>query len=320
MKTLNIKSLCIIMLLLLLSLGVENCKKSWLEPKPLSIFTPENAFVDSRGLYGAISACDQEGRAEFYELTAPIITELTFSDAAVNGIDDRPGPPQNLNIQMTPTAELNGDNNKMKWYWDHAFKIIKYANVVISRIDEATFTSTAERNAVLGMAYFHRSMEYYRLTQQFGDVPFIGREITEPKLDFYSTQREVILKKIKKDMEFAAHWCSDNVDRGRVTKGACQHLLTKICLSLGDFDDALAYSDSLINGGVYHLMTTPFGDIPKEEGDWLWRAQGVVRDDIMSRLHWQANKAIAANKETLLLAISNENLVDSRLDLRVMYN
>jgi starch-binding outer membrane protein, SusD/RagB family len=153
-----------------------------------------------------------------------------------------------------------------------------------------------------------------RLTQQFGDVPFIGQEITAPKLDFYSTDREVILKKIQKDMEFAAQHCSDAADRGRVTKGAAAHLLTKINLALGEFDKAIASASAVIDGGVYSLMRSPFGQIPKEDGDFLTK-QGIVRDDVIARLHGWQNKAIAANKEVLFMVLSREDLVDSRLDL-----
>jgi len=319
MKTSYIKSLCIVLLFIPLSLGLNSCNDEWLEPKPLSIFTPENAFVDSRGLYGALTACEKAMREEFYAFTAPIIFELIFTEECVIGITDRPGPPQNMNVQVNPTSSQNSDNTRLEWYWDQAFRIIKYANVVIDRIDDTEFINEDERNAVLGSAYFHRAYQYYRLTNQFGDVPFIGREVKEPKLDFYSTEREVILRKIKKDMEFAAEWCKDNVDRGRITKGACGHLLTKINLALGEFDDAIESANAVINGGTYSLMKTPFGAIPKEDGNYLTNL-GVVRDDVIARLHWWANKAIAANKEVLLMAISVEELIDSRLDLVTMYN
>jgi hypothetical protein len=83
------------------------------------------------------------------------------------------------------------------WFWLEYYNGIKYSNVVISRIDNTKWTSETERNAVLGSAYFHRAYRYYRLTQQFGDVPFIGKEITEPKLDLATTKREVILEKSK---------------------------------------------------------------------------------------------------------------------------
>ncbi len=318
MRTKNIKFHYRLLLVVSFVLGTIGCKDSYLEPKPLSFFAPENSLIDAKGMYAALTACESNMRQEWYGDGAPIITELVFSEVCVEGTTDKPGPAQNLNIQITPTSELNNTNfNKIGWYWLEQYKGIKSANVVISRIDDATYKNQAERNAVLGSAYFHRAYRYYRLINQFGDVPFIGKEIQEPKLDFQTTKREVILKKIQKDMEFAAANCVDNVDRGRVTKGAAGHLLTKINLALGDFDKAIASATAVINGGSYSLMSTAFGNVPKEDGSYLTKL-GVVRDDVISRLHWWQNKALAANKEVLFMVLSREDLVDSRLDLQIM--
>jgi hypothetical protein len=318
MKTNNIKIYYRLLLVVSFVLGTIGCKDSYLDPKPLSFFAPENSLVDAKGMYAALTACERNMRYEWYGDGCPIVTELLFSEICVEGTTDKPGPAQNMNIQITPTSQLNHtDYNRIGWYWLEGYKGIKYANVVISRIDNATYKNQAERNAVLGSAYFHRAFRYYRLCNQFGDVPFLGKEVQEPKLDFYTTKREVILKKIQKDMEFAAANCQDNVDRGRVTKGAAGHLLTKINLALGEFDKAIASASAVINSGTYSLMTTPFGSVPKEDGNYLTNL-GVVRDDVIARLHWWQNKAIAANKEVLFMVLSKEELVDSRLDLQVM--
>ena len=318
MKPLYKKSISRNYLLLFTVLFTMGCSEEWLEPKPLSIFTPENVFADARGMSGALSACDRDLRDEFYGDAAPITTELWFSEMCVCGTTDKPGPLQNMNIQLTPTSPMNSTNhNRIGWYWQNFYEGIKYANTVISRINTGSFKDETERNAVLGSAYFHRAYRYYRLIHQFGDIPYIGKEITEPRLDFQSTKREVILRKLKKDMEFALVWCSDNVERGRVSKGACAHLLTKINLALGEFDDAIASASSIIDGGVYQLMRNPFGEIPQEAGDYL-RNLGVVRSDVISRLHWCVNKAVSANKEVLCMVISSEDYINSRSDLYTM--
>ncbi|WP_336516351.1 RagB/SusD family nutrient uptake outer membrane protein [Pollutibacter soli] len=294
------------------------CKKDFLEPKPLSIFTPESAFKDPRGIQGALAACDADIRNEMYGDAPPYLTEMMFSDLAAEGMNDNPGTNQNLNNMVTPTSNLdNGNGNRIGWFWNRHYLGIRYANVVIARIDDPVWPTEADRNATLGSAYFHRAMRYYRLVHQFGDVPFIGREIKSPKLDFFSTKREVILEKLKKDLEFAVQWVPDNVDRGKVTKGACGHLLTKVNLALGKFQDAIASASAVIDGGAYNLMRSGFGAIPKEDGDYLTKL-GVVRDDVVARLHWPTNKAIAINKEVLFMTISREELVESRLDLRMM--
>src|SRR5699024_5566884 len=138
------------------------------------------------------------------------------------------------------------------YFWSEGYKGIKYANTVITYIDEPQWDSTdqeqlAQRNAILGRAYFQRAYRYYHLVNEFGDVPWIGKIYSEPKLDFHSVKREVILKEIQKNMRFAVKWVPYKADKGVVSKGACQILLTKIDLALADFDDAIKDASALIN-------------------------------------------------------------------------
>jgi starch-binding outer membrane protein, SusD/RagB family len=305
------------LLMAVLFVTLESCSEDYLKPKPLSIFTPENALTSVASLYNALAACDVQIREETHGDANPYLTELMFSDLTVEGMNDNPGTNQNATLMVTPTANLdNGNGNRILWHIENAYRGLRNAHVVINAVNSIEMEE-AEKNAILGTAYFHRAMRYYRLTQQFGDVPYVGKHITAPRLDFYSTKREVILRKMKEDMEFAVQWVSDNVDRGRPTKGACYHLLTKINLALGEFDDAIASASAVIDGGVYSLMRTPFGEIPQEEGSYL-RDLGVVRDDVVARLHWYVNKHSPANKEVLYMVNSHEDLVSSRVNMSIM--
>lgn len=272
---------------------LSSCE-GWLDPKPLSFYSPENTYVDYKGLKTAIAMCDRDVRyLEFYGDGAAIITELIFSEVAVEGTTDKTSPAQDLNRQIYPDANLNStDYNKIAFYWDALYKGVRDANTIISRIDGAKFDTEELKNEILGMAYFHRAYRYYKLVNQFGDVPFIIEEITEPRLDFFTTKREVILEQMKKDLEFAVLWVPAVMDKGTVTKGACYHLLTKINLALGYFDDAINSSSAVLDGGIHSLMTERFG---KDKND---NTKNVVWD-----LHRPDNKALAENKEVLFLVL-----------------
>lgn len=292
------RSIYILLLTIGTTFGFFSCNEEWLEPQPLSFYAPENTFTDAQGMRGALVACLRNMRYEWYGDGSPIITEQIFSEVAVEGTTDKSGPAQDLNLLITPDAQLNHtDYNRIGWYWYEGYKGIKYANAVITRIDLPEYESEQERNEILGAAYFHRAYRYYRLTQQFGDVPLVLKEYSKPKLDFYSTKREVILQKIKEDLEFAEQWVPDNVDKGLVTKGAVSHLLTKVNLALGLFDDAIQSASNVIDGGVYALMTERFGS---DAGDPL---KNVIWD-----LHRPENKALATNTEALMLVIDRMDI------------
>lgn len=274
------------------------CKKDWLKPKPLSFYTPENAYTTPEALRAALVACERNMRYEWYGDGAPIITQMLFSEVAVDGTTDKSGPAQDLNLQITPDANLNSvDANKIGWYWLEGYKGIKYANTVVTFIDLPEYKSEDERNAILGAAYFHRAYRYYGLCNEFGDVPAVMKLYEDAKLDFYSTKREVILQKMKEDLEFAEKYVPEQVDKGTVSKGAVSHLLTKVNLSLGKFDDAIQSASRVIDGGYHHLMTERFG-IDRNKAD-----KNVIWD-----LHRPENKSLAENREALLLVIDRDNL------------
>lgn len=233
------------------------CSKDWLKPKPLSFYEPDVALSNAEGMYSALTACERNMRHEFFGEAAPILTEIIQSEVAVEGTTDKAGPQMNMDIALLPDANLNSvDFTKVGWYWYEGYKAIKYANIVIARIDKATFESENERNAVLGSAYFQRAYRYFKLVHQFGDVPFLDWEITEPKYDFYSYDRWTILERLKKDLEFAYEWVPETVDRGRTSKAACGVLLMKVAMALSDFDRAITVGKEIV--AKHPLMRSRF--------------------------------------------------------------
>lgn len=256
MEKIRIKKNILLISLATLTLS-SSCSDSWLEPKPLSFYTPENTYIDAAGMYGALTSCERNMRHEFFGDAAPIVTEMIQSDICVEGTTDKAGPQMDMDNALLPDMNLNsGDKTKVGWYWYEGYKAIKYANVVVARIDAAKYKSEEEKKAVLGAAYFQRAYRYFKLTHQFGDIPYLDWEITTPKYDFYSYDRWSILEKIKNDMEFAYQWVPEKVDRGKTSKSACGVLLMKICMTLGDFDRALEIGKEIV--AVHPLMTNRF--------------------------------------------------------------
>ena len=235
---------------------LNSCSESWLEPKPLSFYSPENTYVNAEGLYAALTACERNMRHEYFGGGAPILTEMFLTDLAVHGKTDESASLVDLDNEMLPARTKNDMKGKNKWYWEEGFKGIKYANIAISRLDAAKYKDEAERKAVLGAAYFQRAYRYYKLTHQFGDVPYLNKEITEPKLDFYTYDRWSILEQCKKDMEYAYQWVPEVQPRGRANKDACGVLLMKFCMATGDFDRAIEVGKEVVSR--HPLMTQRF--------------------------------------------------------------
>ncbi|WP_426329556.1 RagB/SusD family nutrient uptake outer membrane protein [Pedobacter sp. R-06] len=276
-------------------LNFSGCKKAFLDSEQLSAYAPEN-LNNLTAMKAALNGLGLATRREFFGDSAPLLTESIFSDVAVDGTTDKNTPAQDLISRITPDANLNSDDfNKIGWYWDNEFVAVRQANTIISNIDKPTYASEAEKNLILGSAYFYRAYYYYRLVHQFGDVPLLLNDLEFPKADFYSTKREVILSKMKTDLEFAQTWVTDGGNKGDVTKGAVSHLLTKVNLALGKFDDAIASASNVISGGKYGMMTTRFGSTASD------LTKNVIWD-----LHRMDNKSLTNNREALFLVIDRE--------------
>ncbi len=191
----------------LLAAGSTSCVD--LEPNAMSFLTPENTFVDRDGLNTMLRLCRKQLNFEWFgdafnsgNCETFVVYEYAWSDLAVMG-----GPEtkeiHNMVTQLTPTTNMYLHLRYWVWAWNG----IKYANTVITRSAEATgMASEEDRNACLAEGYFHRAYWYYLLVNQFGDVPWIGQEITGAKLDFNTVSRKTILSHIKEDMEFAVKW------------------------------------------------------------------------------------------------------------------
>jgi hypothetical protein len=272
-------------------------KRAELIPEAPSKFTPDVTLTTPAAFRNALAALNPSVRFEFFGDAAPLLTESIFTDAAVEGTTDKTTPAQDLNVRITPTANLDSDDyNKIGRYWYAWYAGIKDANVIISRIDNATWPSTAERNSVLATAYFHRAYRYYRLVHEFGDVPLVLKEETSLNTSYFSTQRLVILRKMKTDLEFAVANLTDGNLKGDISKGGAAHLLAKVDLALGLFDDAIAAANVAING-PYKLMTARFGVNSADA------SKNVIWD-----LHRPENKAVAINTEALYVVLDRETL------------
>jgi hypothetical protein len=239
--------------------GLMSCVD--LDPEPLSFFAPENTFMDKEGLDALLITSRKQIKWEWFGdafnsgyCETPLVYEYAWSDLSVIGAPEVKEV-HNLETQLTPNTNMALHLR----YWDLAWNGIKYANTVISRVPKSSITSEEDKNQLLAEGYFHRAYWYYLLVHQWGDVPLILEEVTEPKLDFNSASRMSILQQLKSDMEFAVKWLPVNVERGCVNRAAGEHLLAKIYLSTGDFQLAVEATTRCINDYGLHLMRERFG-------------------------------------------------------------
>lgn len=269
-----------IVLSLVILLG-GSCSKDWLEPDPLSFFTPQNAYTDKAGMESLVITLRKDLRMENTGNMHNLTMEFASSDLA--------SPWSQLDFyNLTPNTD---QYYRFLDMFIDIYASIKNANVLINNVDKIEWNSEEEKNTLLAEGLWFRAYWYYRLVNSYGDVPFISEEISGAKLDFATHSRGAILDKIQADMEFAVQWLPLDAEPGAISKGAGDHLLAKIYLANMEFDKAIEAATRVING-PYALMTERFG---VEQGD-------PVRN-LMWDLHRPDNFNAAENTETILATV-----------------
>lgn len=277
----KMKNTALKVLLFVITFQLFSCSKDWLKPEPLSFFTPENTFIDAEGFESALNVCRKQMNAENHGDVNYIANETSFSDLAV-------ALRQSDWNKITPSSAIR---EPVLNFFSNVWGYIKNANTVISRINDIEWKDETVKNRILAEALWYRAYWYYRLVNTYGDVPWIGKELTEPKLNFYSVKSSVILNKLQEDLEFAVNWAPVTAKPSHVTKGAVNMLLGKIYLENTEFDKAVTAFSSVIDG-PYSLMKKRFG-INSSVGyyNYMWD------------LHRVENKNLPENTETIFATV-----------------
>ncbi|MEX2402894.1 MAG: RagB/SusD family nutrient uptake outer membrane protein [Balneolales bacterium] len=258
-----------------------SCSDTFLEPEPLSFFAPENVYLDQGGMSALLSTMKKNLLSEHNGATDNMSHQWIASEAG--------SPLLALDyFNLSPNTDryqqfVNQINNM--------FVYVKDANSVITRIDDIEWDHEDTRNEYLAEALWHRSYWYYRMVGNYGDLPFVPEEVQGAALDFNTHSRWAILDRIQEDMEFAVLHLPESAGPHQITKGAGDHLLTKIYLANMEFDLAIEAASRVIEG-PYDLMSSRFGeDVDDPDRNLLWD------------LHRPNNKNISANTETILATV-----------------
>lgn len=145
--------------------------------------------------------------------------------------------------------------------WTAAYKAIVGCNIVIDRAEEGL---NAELDNLIGQNYYLRGMQYFYLTSLFGrpygqspetnlGVPIkLSTDVDDQPIR--STVKECYDQVIS-DLKKAESLMQSEKTASYATKEAAQALLSRVYLYMGDNDNAIAYSDLVINSGRYSLLS-----------------------------------------------------------------
>lgn len=304
---------------------LAGCSDSFLDQDPLSFYNPDNTYTTESGLESALAMCDlglKEMLMDGNGNVLPIASVYFMTDLGLYAKTDASGSTlmDDFANKITPTSGMasGGDSNAMQRFWDRGWTSIKFANTILSYVDDVDGLDETTRNAYKGRAYFHRAYAYYHQVLLFGDIPLVTKIIEVPKQNYKSTSKEAIFEMLVQDLEFAVENVPPQSEIGyvgTVNQEACMQLLIKCYLVVGEYAKAEAMATDLINNHGLALMTSTFGTFVDSGNPDTWE----VQRNVMWDLHRGINIVSSENTETIMPILNyNSQSFTQYLQMRAM--
>jgi hypothetical protein len=323
----NIKSLkgVIIAVFLLFSIS---CGDDFLDEQPLSFLSPETTFGDAAGLQTALEAALKGVFNQYNGDNEEMLFNHNMSDASVVSATDKPDAYVDLRTYATPANSRDNDAGRTRSFYAENYKQIKSCNTVIDYIDIPEWPdgdADAERNHLLGSAYFLRAFYYMQLTMQFGNVAFPLNVVTEARRDFKVFHMQGIWDQMISDLAFAVQHVRSKSELpiGQAPKAAVRMLYAKYLMLNGEFAQAEAQIDALLSSPGLKLFTD--GDIPSGvdsvevantfspfTGERYPGKSGFASADAVNYLHMDKGAQKTGNPEGIWLVVNEPFVLGSQ--------
>ncbi|GAB2701502.1 RagB/SusD family nutrient uptake outer membrane protein [Mucilaginibacter koreensis] len=223
----------------LLTLTATSCKKSFLDLSPKGQYTDKNYFLNDAQFKQAVIAAYAPLRDlmvnDFY--FSEMRSDNTFYQSALSNRGTAFVNRENISdFKDSPT------NTYTAAEWQYLYQIISRANIVISRLKNASGIPAASVNSYDGQCKFLRAFAYFKLVRLFGGVPLFLNEVTTPDAAFLprSSANEVY-KQIIADATDAVNELAAPAkfpQTGEATKGSATVLLADVYVTLKRWADA----------------------------------------------------------------------------------
>ncbi len=242
-------------------------EEEFLRENPSGIYTTSNMYQTKEQFQSAITKLYGDYTNIYYASNENngVFAMLYGTDFAHNVVaksGDRFG---NYSAALEPTGAIP------LWHWRNNYKIIANVNTIISSLEDSELNDN-EKLQIEAEALFFRALAYRTLTYLYGGVPLILEEVTEARADFTRASKQECLNQIIADLNFCVANLPDitEVEDGRTSLAAANHLLADVYLAAGNADKAIEASSAVINNPAFKLMSERFGTRKNEPGDVYW--------------------------------------------------
>ena len=199
-----------------------NCS-DYLDTPPQDIFTDDNFWTSENN----VKTFTWLNYDTFYAYGNNASTTADFYFHTSSNLDD--------NLAMRDFTNFNTTANATNGNWNSYYTLIRRSNLMLERVPTVPMDDT-KKNHYLGVAKFFRAFTYFRLAQEFGDVPYTDMYLTQNDPNVYKTalSRAEVIDNVIKDLEEATTMLLEVDDKNvTINKYVAYALLSRVCLYEG---------------------------------------------------------------------------------------
>lgn len=236
-----------------LALLAQACTKD-LDQEPHQIYYDNYYQTGDDALTAVNAVYDVLGQVNQYSSYLWLIQDVGSDDCNARVTLNDP------NLHDINNYSIKTNNNYTSEMWHGSYLGISRANIVLAKVPPISM-DTALKSRILGEARFLRAMNYFNLVRLFGDVPLITAPISanltpEEIYPARAPQAKVYLQIIE-DLLIASTKLPESYsnpnDKGRATRGAALGILSKVYLTLKQWENASNTALQVIESGKYSL-------------------------------------------------------------------
>ncbi|MGB0880070.1 MAG: RagB/SusD family nutrient uptake outer membrane protein [Polaribacter sp.] len=264
------------MLLIALVATYVSCGDDYLEPIPNSVLSGANYYTTEAqvetavfNIYDAIQGVNSNSTNDNHSIMYEYyLTEMRSDNTRTKSSEGEAAQFESYTIQAT--------NGIVADYYASFYNIIYRSNIVLENLGAAGSSATKFE----AEAKFTRAYAYFNLVRLYGDVPLVDKVITpEDKETAYTrVATSTIYDLIVSDLQTAVSGLDDS-SKFRGSKAAAEVLLAKVHLTLGNYSQAQALCESVMNASRGFSLESDFKDIFYNEGNGeIIFAVGYIED------------------------------------------
>jgi hypothetical protein len=322
MKKIKISLISFVLFAATLPLWTGCNDDDFLEEKPETFYTVDNAFSTSEQVDQVLVSCYSHVRVMFCMVEE---NNTSFVFRGGNGTDMYDVATIRLSNIFNNYGTLNASRDEFYTNYSHWYQLISKANLALyaAELQGITWASEADKAYAVAQARFFRAFCYRNLGELYGGVPIVTEIATSPRYDYERVSRVETYQFAIDELEAILNDLPETTATpGRLVRGAAQHNLCQLYIDKGvaleeagrsgesraAYEKAITYGNAVIDGGTYNLMTERFGSRRNENPDYYYA--NAVAAQTPDHLYSAAGHTIAGNVYWDLFQEGNQNYQD----------